>query len=1207
MNTLAGWYPGDAVALAALDALWIVTALVTVSWLAAEIFARRRAALRHALWLFALFGVMASPLLACVGRQLPWRVAVAAAPPPPADLAERGTPSELASQPLPSGPNPAVATPEPRPAPGVLNSPVASTPASQPLAPVAQPLAPAAEPVAPAPPAAEWSATYAEWPAPPAPSARHALVSLAFLAWAAGASFSIIRLLYGSLRLRRLSRRLRPFDVGRYGVDAGAVARAVAAERLPEVCLSPDVRSPLVAGLVRPRVILPEWLPGQSSPRQLREVLVHECAHVVRRDPLVRVLQRVAGLLFWFHPLIHLLNRRLDLAREEVCDNHVLECADAPGYAETLLTVARLCYPVPRLEGYLTMIPRHHSLERRVADLLESHRDTATGVPAGRRLAIAAALGLTLLGVSSVGFGAARARDEKGNTEPPAKKAAEEKPAANADPATSETVAPGKVAGRVVREDDGRPVAGAEVRMLRRGWYTGQRPRLTKTDARGGFAFDAVPRGEYVVLCFHDGLASRSRRYQGDVVTVRRDESTRPVVLKMRPAVSLRVKVLAQPDGKPIAGARVRLTWTDTDRDHFTDAKGEAVVRSLTPETWRLEVSAKDRAAEVRDFSLVSGESVSTEFTLSQGGAVEGHVRDEEGRPLLGVGVNVNRAAEAGPSDYVKTDVEGRFRFDNLHLNEGLHLYADKPGYVPLRKEFHVDEAGGRLARVDIQLTKRPRGGSVAGVVTDSAGRPVAGAEVVNQGNGTADVRRSKTDAQGKFRIDDVVANSVGHDLVVRAKTFAPRRVEFQPGTVDRPAEVSVRLEPGHRIRGRLLNMAGKPIAKAMVYFDRGNQLPGGELGGSTTTDSEGRFSFDSLPARTPFRFIATDYSEIKDLQLPLDGAEEVVVRMPSAGVVKGRVVDAATGKPVRRFNVRVTFSPERRPNDPDISLPWNLTSTGEDFTSADGRFILNGFMSGAALQLNISADGYRRQAVRRAEAVSGPEAEELKVELKAEDPAKLRTVSGKVVNPKGEPLRGVELRLIVATDRPAARDGYPFNWQMIETGQVEHAPNVLQVQRRTTGADGGFEFRRVAGDAEVELVYWGKGIPGNRMDHLETLSEKERTALVVKTLAPARVVGTIDRKAFPKFSSIELSGVGRFFHAVVSADGKNFTVGDLPPGNYELQVYSPYERVKEHPGSLSCTVLAAKSLKLADGREERVSVGEGDRRTAPTPAPPPQ
>ena len=53
---------------------------------------------------------------------------------------------------------------------------------------------------------------------------------------------------------------------------------------LPPVVTSPKVRAPVAAGLLRPWIILPMGLAESLASDSLRDVLVHECAHVVRLD-----------------------------------------------------------------------------------------------------------------------------------------------------------------------------------------------------------------------------------------------------------------------------------------------------------------------------------------------------------------------------------------------------------------------------------------------------------------------------------------------------------------------------------------------------------------------------------------------------------------------------------------------------------------------------------------------------------------------------------------------------------------------------------------------------------------------------------------------------------------------------------------------------------------------------------------------------------
>jgi len=104
-------------------------------------------------------------------------------------------------------------------------------------------------------------------------------------------------------------------------------------------------------------------------------VLVHEFAHAVRRDPLVGFVQRLAAIVYWPYPPVHFLNRRLAVAREEVCDNYVLREGDAPSYAETLLAISQRFFSKPARPAALGLFHPYRRLERRVAELLDPRRN----------------------------------------------------------------------------------------------------------------------------------------------------------------------------------------------------------------------------------------------------------------------------------------------------------------------------------------------------------------------------------------------------------------------------------------------------------------------------------------------------------------------------------------------------------------------------------------------------------------------------------------------------------------------------------------------------------------------------------------------------------------------------------------------------------------------------------------------------------------
>lgn len=93
---------------------------------------------------------------------------------------------------------------------------------------------------------------------------------------------------------------------------------------------SAAVRSPILVGWLRPMILLPVGLMTHMDTWAIEAVLAHELAHVRRWDPWLKVMQRGIVTLFFFHPLMWWLSARLDVVREEACDDLAVDALKTP-------------------------------------------------------------------------------------------------------------------------------------------------------------------------------------------------------------------------------------------------------------------------------------------------------------------------------------------------------------------------------------------------------------------------------------------------------------------------------------------------------------------------------------------------------------------------------------------------------------------------------------------------------------------------------------------------------------------------------------------------------------------------------------------------------------------------------------------------------------------------------------------------------------
>lgn len=161
-------------------------------------------------------------------------------------------------------------------------------------------------------------------------------VRLTFLLWAFGAAVVLAREGWRHHRFMRL--------VNRWSVPAPVhsqelLAQVAQGRRAPALYTCPAIDSPMVTGVLRPRMLLPQ---GEATGEEMLMMFRHEWTHFRRGDVVVKLLIVLAKAIHWMNPAVYLLSREMNLYCETSCDEAVLtgcDKAERRRYAETVMGV----------------------------------------------------------------------------------------------------------------------------------------------------------------------------------------------------------------------------------------------------------------------------------------------------------------------------------------------------------------------------------------------------------------------------------------------------------------------------------------------------------------------------------------------------------------------------------------------------------------------------------------------------------------------------------------------------------------------------------------------------------------------------------------------------------------------------------------------------------------------------------------------------
>lgn len=227
------------------------------------------------------------------------------------------------------------------------------------------------------------------------PPSRLSLTAQIMLGWATVVVGLLVWTLVMQLRLRRVLHRTTQIEAGRFELNLDELRTRVGVRQHVSILTSCELVSPAVAGLWRPRILLPADFADHLTPQQLRWTILHELAHIRRRDLWLAAFQKVVQIVHFFNPAVWLTNWMINRQREYACDDAALAAGNVPRRecaAAFLSIVERASQRPEAVPLALSFLRSPNPFRRRLMRILDTDR------PLRPRLTLGSILVLTVIG-----------------------------------------------------------------------------------------------------------------------------------------------------------------------------------------------------------------------------------------------------------------------------------------------------------------------------------------------------------------------------------------------------------------------------------------------------------------------------------------------------------------------------------------------------------------------------------------------------------------------------------------------------------------------------------------------------------------------------------------------------------------------------------------------------------------------------------------
>jgi bla regulator protein BlaR1 len=160
--------------------------------------------------------------------------------------------------------------------------------------------------------------------------------------------FRSLWLLFGFFSLGRMKRTHVQSPASDWEAVLTRLAGAMSISRVVTLLESAVLKIPLTVGYLKPVILIPAGLLTGLGQQEVEMILLHELSHILRKDYLINILQRLVETLFFFNPAVLWLSARIRAEREHCVDDLVIDhTKNKTGYIRSLLHYEQYRLGVP--------------------------------------------------------------------------------------------------------------------------------------------------------------------------------------------------------------------------------------------------------------------------------------------------------------------------------------------------------------------------------------------------------------------------------------------------------------------------------------------------------------------------------------------------------------------------------------------------------------------------------------------------------------------------------------------------------------------------------------------------------------------------------------------------------------------------------------------------------------------------------------------